>query len=316
MKSERKKGSRLRSALAILIIICTASLLCGCEQWEEIKDNLRSNYETEHAGQDVAAGDADSNDFISNVDSLDNGLPAYDGNNYVTVNGNVPDFSKDIFKDYTAYEVYGELDELGRATGGFGCLGKETMPAEGETRGDIASVHPSGWASGQNWERCHLIAWALSGENANEKNLITGTHYLNFDGMKPFEERTEEYIYKTGGHVFYQVVPMYEGDNLVASGVHMMAASAEDKGRALSFNVYLFNVTPNASINYMTGIVTTQEQAQQEARLYVVNTRSKVFHYPTCEGAQSIFEHNRKEVTATRVELTSQGYTPCGYCQP
>lgn len=267
------------------------------------------------------------------------GLPEYSGSNYVALNNNVPDFPGEMYdkaglvnsggkwktpgtlsgvdsRKLQPYEYYGELDELGRCTVAYGCLGLETMPPGGEERGDISSIHPSGWAKAQNWERAHLIAWALSNENANERNLITGTHYLNYDGMRPLEEEVEHYIWDTGNHVLYLAKPVFSGKEKVARGVNMMAWSVEDGGAGISFNVYCFNVTPGAEIDYNTGIVTTAEQAAQDARRYVINTRSGVFHYPSCDGAKQISARNRKEVTATRSELTSKGYTPCGYCEP
>ena len=267
-------------------------------------------------------------------------LPEYNGEHYVQVNGGVPAFPDEVYEKaglvrvngswqtegskagridagrLTPYEYYGELDSLGRCTVAYGCLGEETMPAEGEERGDISKIHPSGWAKAQGWERCHLIAWALSDENANERNLVTGTHYMNHDGMRPLEEETEHYIWNTGGHVLYMVRPWYSGDELVPRGVQMTAWSCEDQGEGVSFNVYCFNVTPGSEISYVNGVVTTEEQAAQGARLYVLNTRSGVFHYPSCDGAKSISKKNRKEVTATRVEMTDQGYIPCGYCEP
>lgn len=274
---------------------------------------------------------------ISDLDISD--LPEYNGKNYVVVNDNVPVFAETVYTDaglirngdrwktegtfkginsnkVVSYESYGKLDSFGRCTGAVGCLSNDTMPEQDEERGDISSIHPSGWAKAQNWERCHLIAWALSNENANERNLITGTHYLNYDGMRPLEEEVEHYIWNTGNHVLYEAIPYFAGSEKVARGVQMKAWSVEDDGDGISFNVYCFNVTPGAEINYETGIVTTAEQAAQSARLYVINKRSKVFHYPSCEGAQSISEWNREEVTATRSELTSKGYTPCGYCEP
>lgn len=267
-------------------------------------------------------------------------LPEYDGDHYVSVNDGVPEFPDDVYKKaslikdgdkfrtegslpgrvdqgkLTPYEYYGELDDRGRCTVAYGCLGSETMPQEGAERGDISAIHPSGWARGQNWERCHLIAWALGSENANPSNLITGTHYLNYDGMRPLEEEVEHYIWNTDNHVLYMARPWFSGNESVARGVQLTAKSIEDNGREISFNVYCFNVTPNASIDYNNGVVTTAEQASQEARLYVINKRSRVFHYPSCEGARSMSPHNREEVTATRTELTSQGYMPCGYCEP
>lgn len=266
-------------------------------------------------------------------------LPEFSGSNYVTLNDNKPVFPEEAYQEaglvneggkwktpgtlagidsgkLTPYEYYGDLDDLGRCTIAYGLLGLETMPPDGEERGDIGSVHPSGWAKAQNWERSHLIAWKLSNENANEKNLITGTHYLNYDGMRPLEEEVEHYIWDTGNHVLYLSKPVFAGKELVARGINMTAWSVEDGGEGISFNVYCFNVTPGAYIDYNTGIVTTEEQAARDARLYVINKRTGVFHYPSCEGAKQISSRNRKEVTATRFELTEKGYTPCGYCEP
>ena len=317
-----KPGSgRNRNLAVVLILIC-----CLCffaVKYCAVRNKDSSGAERQRSTA-VEAGPAASDDGAGNVAVIDpDDLPEYDGHHYVTVNGNVPEFPDDVTaKAYDAsgrpapYEYYGSLDDQGRCTAAYGCLGEETMPQEGMERGDISLIHPSGWAKAQNWERCHLIAWALSAEDANPCNLMTGTHYLNYDSMRPLEEEVEHYIWNTGNHVLYMVRPWFSGDELVARGVQMTARSVEDGGKGISFNVYCFNVTPNASIDYMTGIVTTEEQAAQEARLYVINKRSRVFHYPSCDGAKSMSPHNREEVTATRVELTSQGYIPCGYCEP
>lgn len=328
-KKNKNTKSRRGPALALLLII----LVAGAYLWfsnhrmgespRQTSDSVQQTEKTSTA-QESAGGD----------------LAEYNGSNYVEMNGGAPEFPDEVYekasliKDgdkwktkgnllgtvdsnkLTAYEYYSPLDGLGRCGVAYGCLGRETMPEEDAERGDISSVHPSGWARGQNWERCHLIAWSLSAENDNEGNLITGTHYLNYEGMRPFEEETSHYIWSTGNHVLYMAEPMYAGDELIARGVHMVGRSVEDNGKGLSFNIYCFNVTPGAEIDYKTGVVTTSEQAAQDARLYVINKRSKVFHYPSCDGAKEISEHNREEVTATRLELTSQGYMPCGACEP
>ena len=338
-RSKNKTNGRKRNCavLALILVVC----LCFAAVKYRADRNKAPGAADRQQNSSVEAGPAASGGDTADVPSLDaDHLPVYDGHHYVTVNGNAPEFPDDVYeraslvkdgdkyktegnlfgstdpRKLTPYEYYGSMDGLGRCTYAYGCLGEETMPEKGQERGDISSVHPSGWAKAQNWERCHLIAWALSAENDNPENLITGTHYLNYDGMRPLEEQVEHYIWNTGNHVLYMAVPWFSGDELVARGVQMTARSVEDNGAGIAFNVYCFNVTPGASIDYMTGIVTTEEQAKQEPRLYVINKRSKVFHYPSCEGAQSISPHNREEVTATRVELTSQGYTPCGYCEP
>ena len=344
--SRRKPGRVLVLVIllaAAFFLMSDAPLVKGARDALMQKLGYESVDESAEGQSGTDSGDekddeADEWDSSASIDPLD--LPEYNGQHYVKVNSGVPAFPDDVYeragliKDgddwktkgnllgtvdsnkLTPYEYYGSLDDLGRCTAAYGCLGEETMPQEGQERGDISSVHPSGWAKAQNWERCHLIAWALSAENANPSNLVTGTHYLNYDGMRPLEEEVEHYIWNTGNHVLYMAKPWFRDDELVPRGVQMIAKSVEDKGKGISFNVYCFNVTPEAEINYKTGVVTTSEQAVQDARTYVINTRSGVFHYPTCDGVKEMSEHNKKTVTATRTELTSQGYTPCGYCEP
>lgn len=188
-------------------------------------------------------------------------VPDFDGSPYVVINNDVPFFESE---DYTkeAYENYGELDFLGRCTAAMACLGRELMPTD--ERGDIGSIRPTGWMQAKYegiidskppylYNRCHLIAYCLTGENANEKNLITGTRYFNVEGMLPFEEQVADYLYRSKNHVLYRVTPIYEGNNLVASGVLMEAQSVEDNGKGLEFCVYCYNVQPGVIINYRTG---------------------------------------------------------------
>lgn len=194
-------------------------------------------------------------------------IPAYSGDAYVAINNNVPYFEE---SDYTteAYENYSELDSLGRCGVVTACLGKETMPAEDEERGSINNVTPSGWvqkrydadlvSGGWLYNRCHLIGWQLSAENDNERNLITGTRYFNAgnseeQGMLLFENMVADYIKETENHVLYRVTPVYEGNNLVASGILMEAYSVEDSGEGICFNVYFYNVQPGITIDYATG---------------------------------------------------------------
>lgn len=335
-KGNKHAGSRLIPALCILLVLL---LVAAGRFYFAKKETAQTQQSQQSVSAPAAPASQDGNaGEIASIDPA--ALPEYDGHYFVIVNGNVPEFPDDVYakasliKDgdkyetegnllgtvdsnkLTPYEYYGELDDLGRCTVAYGCLGSETMPQEGEERGDISGIHPSGWARGQDWERCHLIAWALGAENANPGNLVTGTHYMNYDGMRPLEELAEHYIWSTGDHVLYMAKPWFSGDELVPRGVQLCMRSVEDNGKGLSMNVYCFNVTPGASIDYTTGIVTTAEQASQAPRLYVINKRSRIFHYPSCEGAQTMSPHNREEVTATRVEMTAQGYTPCGYCEP
>lgn len=187
-----------------------------------------------------------------------NNLPAYSGEAYVELNDNVPSFSK---KDMTtkAFEKYSELDDLGRCGAAYANVCRETMPTE--ERGNIGMIKPSGWQTVKYdnvdgkylYNRCHLIGYQLTAENANEKNLITGTRYLNIEGMLPFENMVADYIDETDNHVLYRVTPIFKGDNLLASGVQMEAYSVEDKGKGVSFNVYCYNVQPGIEINYSDG---------------------------------------------------------------
>ena len=208
-------------------------------------------------------------------------IPAYSGSPYVAVNNNVPFFT-DNEMTTTAFENYSSLDTLGRCGVAYANVCTETMPTE--ERGAIGSVKPSGWhtvkydiVSGKYlYNRCHLIGYQLSAENANTKNLITGTRYLNVEGMLPFENMVADYIKETNNHVLYRVTPMFDGNNLVASGVLMEAKSVEDNGDGILFNVYCYNVQPGITIDYATGDSaldgTTPEQTKQESKK--TNTKS------------------------------------------
>lgn len=245
---------------------------------------------------------------------------------YMTVNGNVPEFSEE---EITAesFEYYSELDALGRCGIALACVGTDLMPME--KRGNISRVKPTGWHStrydfidGNNlYNRCHLIAYQLSGENANEKNLITGTRYMNVSGMLPFEEQVGDYVRETGNHVMYRVTPVFEGDNLIADGVQMEALSVEDDGEGVSYNVYVFNIQPGIDIDYATG--ESKESAMQEeadaageGTDYVLNTNTKKFHLPSCGSAKNIRQENKEEYTGSRQQLVETGYEPCGSCKP
>jgi len=185
-------------------------------------------------------------------------IPAYSDIAYVEIDGNVPGFTEaDITEE--SFETYAELDELGRCGVALACVGRDIMPTE--ERGSISRVKPTGWVQNQYefvdgeslYNRCHLIAHQLTGEDANWMNLITGTRYMNVEGMLPFENMVADYVKETGNHVLYRVTPIFEGENLVASGVQMEALSVEDNGEGVSFNVYCYNVQPGVEIDYATG---------------------------------------------------------------
>ncbi|MFR7590676.1 MAG: DNA/RNA non-specific endonuclease [Longibaculum sp.] len=185
-------------------------------------------------------------------------IPKYSGKAYIEINDNVPYFNED---DLTkkSFEKYSELDSLGRCGKAYANVSKKTMSTE--KRGSIGQVKPSGWQTKKYdfvdgkylYNRCHLIGYQLTGENANNKNLITGTRYMNTQGMLPFENKVANYVKETNHHVLYRVTPIYEGDNLVASGVLMEAMSVEDQGLDIEFNVFVYNVQPGVTINYKNG---------------------------------------------------------------
>ena len=185
-------------------------------------------------------------------------IPAYSGDAYVVINENVPFFTDKEITDQS-YESYSALDMYGRCGVTIACIGQDIMPTE--ERGAIGMIKPSGWHTVKYdivdgkylYNRCHLIGYQLSGENANEKNLITGTRYLNVVGMLPFENEVADYVEETGKHVMYRVTPIFEGNNLVASGVEMEALSVEDNGQGVCFHVYVYNVQPGITIDYATG---------------------------------------------------------------
>lgn len=257
---------------------------------------------------------------------------AYDGKPYVVINDNDPDFT-DADMTTTSFESYGELDGLGRCTTAFANIGKDLMPAE--KRGSIGEVKPTGWQTAKYdnvdgkylYNRCHLIGYQLTGENANEKNLITGTRYLNVDGMLPFENMVADYIKETNNHVLYRVTPVFSGDNLVASGVQMEAKSVEDNGDGILFNVYCFNAQPGIAIDYATGdshqddsIVADASKsttaAEANVQTYVLNTNTKKFHKESCNSAKSMDTSNKRIYTGSRQEIIDMGYEACGVCKP
>lgn len=262
-------------------------------------------------------------------------IPAYAGDPYVVINDNNPFFTEEeIAKATTSWEEYGDMDELGRCSMCWASVGKDIMPT-GE-RGSIGSVKPTGWhtvkydfVNGKYlYNRSHLIGWQLTGENANEKNLVTGTRSFNVDGMLPFENMVADYVREDDGHVLYRVTPMFDGDDLVCRGVLMEAISVEDNGDSVLFNVFVYNVQPGVKINYATGESSLDdgqtaetgdsdsEAAADTSTTYVINISSMKFHKEDCSSISSMNQANKKVVTSTRDELVSEGYSPCGICKP
>lgn len=241
----RKKGYKSKYNLVISIITLILIIFIGYYE---------NKYGTDVDGnQNVQVSESIQKSF--NLDDI----PEFDGKTpYVIINNNEPNFPEEDFNS-NSFEKYSELDSLGRCGVAYANVSKETMPTE--ARGEISKVKPTGWHTVKYdcvegkylYNRCHLIGYQLTAENANKQNLITGTRYLNVDGMLPFENQVAEYVKQENGHVLYRVTPIFEGNNLVPNGVQMEAESVEDKGKKVKFNVYAFNVQPNIKIDYLTG---------------------------------------------------------------
>lgn len=287
-------------------ILCLCVFLAGCG----------------NAADKPAAPDSKGSTAAADISSI----PAYTNKPYVVLNNNQPFFAADDFTT-KSFEKYSKLDSLGRCGVAFANVGKDTMPKE--KRGSIGQVKPSGWQTAKYdfvdgkylYNRCHLIGYQLTAENANERNLITGTRYLNVQGMLPFENMVADYVKETGNNVLYRVTPIFKGSNLVADGVQMEAKSVEDKGEGICFNVYCYNVQPGVEIDYATGksrLAKNDVKADDKAKAqsYILNTGSHKFHKPECNGAKQISAKNRKEYSGSKDELLKSGYSPCSICNP
>ena len=306
----------------LCVLFCGTFLFFGCGQAENAAvSETQDVIVEEEAPEQQATSDL----------QLDE-LPAYSGQPYVTVNGNVPLFTEEEIsqaQSLGSFETYSDLDTLGRCGTAYANIGQDLMPTE--DRESISEVIPSGWENesydfvdgGWVYNRCHLIGFQLTGENANEENLITGTRYMNVDGMLPFENMVADYIKETGNHVLYRVSPIFTGNNLLADGVLMEGYSLEDGGDGILFCVYCYNVQPGVSIDYATGenhLDTGQDQektaAGEQEETYILNTNTKKYHRPDCSSVEDMKANNRQDYTGTREDLIAQGYSPCGNCDP
>lgn len=300
----------MRKKLLLLISVIVI-VLSGCTNDETtIKDTIYKVQETiEYSG-------------IS--------IPAYAGEPWVVINNNKPMFED--FTDTSEFELYSELDELGRCGVAFANICQNIMPTE--ERGEIGHIKPSGWhtikydcVDGKYlYNRCHLIGYQLAGENANEKNLITGTRYLNIQGMLDFENDVASYVKSTNNHVLYRVTPVFIADELVARGVVMEGYSVEDSGKGIEFCVFAYNVQPDVYINYADGSSSYDsfvQTAPAETKVYhkgdtvyIVNRNTHKFHLESCSYADSISEENREVFEGEIDWLLDNNYTPCGVCKP
>lgn len=267
-KNSRKKKNSLGLTGVLVILVIAGLIKAGTN--DSLPDTQTTEAVTVQAQDSTSQTDAiqmSSEEAASLAEAHINtaleafaneAIPEYSGNPYVELNGNVPYFTDEELST-TAFELYSELDSLGRCGACYANICKEIMPTE--ERGSIGMVKPTGWHTVKYdcitdrylYNRCHLIGYQLAGENANEKNLITGTRYLNVDGMLPFENEVADYVDETDNHVLYRVTPVFSDDNLVASGVIVEAKSVEDKGAGVQFNVYCYNVQPGISIDYIDG---------------------------------------------------------------
>ena len=338
--------NKLAAALALLLVTCC--LLVGCDMGNlpvDLPTGQTNGSQTEAAtvadtnAAPETGGEADGEQTLAGSDSAlevpaltlpafaPSDAPAYEGNPFAAINGNVPFFTTNQITA-ESYEYYSPLDDLGRCGITVASVGQDMMPTE--DRESISSVKPSGWQSvkydaslvsgGYLYNRAHLIGFQLCGENANELNLITGTRYLNIDGMLPFENMVADYVKETGNHVLYRVTPIYTGDNLVAEGVLMEGWSVEDNGEGICFNVYAYNVQPGITIDYATGESRLSDEPWETQapveKDYVLNTKTKKFHNTWCGSVADMSEDNKGEFHGFRSELIEQGYAACGSCNP
>lgn len=343
-----KNSSSRRGAVlfVLLLTLCMIFTSCGSELTSSVSGAAGKSSSGTQTEQSSDSGGSAQTQSAGNSSFSISDIPAYSGDPYVAIADNVPDFSS---ADLTAqsYEHYSDLDSLGRCGVCTASVGQDLMPTE--KRGSIGMVKPTGWHTVKYdfvdgkylYNRCHLIGYQLTAENANEKNLITGTRYLNVDGMLPFENMVADYVKETGNHVLYRVTPVFTGSNLVADGVHMEAESVEDSGSGVMFNVFCYNVQPGVTIDYATGeshlsgdsadnsgttsaagtAASSQsgadsKSAQSAVQEYVINTNTMKFHHPDCSAVSRMNNSNKQTVTESRDQLISEGYEPCGLCKP
>ncbi len=304
------KHTNLKLLLGSLLLSLSL-LFGGCGADESTNQNTRMSNETSDKLSDTPSTSYD-------LESI----PEYSGEPYVTIHDNVPFFSEEELTT-DSFETYSELDDLGRCGTAYANICEEIIPTE--KRGKIGMIKPSGWHTVKYtgidgnylYNRCHLIGYQLSAENANEKNLITGTRYLNVTGMLPFENMVADYVKETGNHVLYRVTPIYNQENLVADGVLMEAQSIENND--LAFCVYCYNVQPGIEIDYHTGdskSSQTEQPSKTSEDLYVLNRNTKKFHRPDCSSVQDIKPKNKQEFSGNTKALIQQGYSPCKNCNP
>lgn len=329
MKSKRLIAILLALSMILALSACDNAGQPANETGQPSHSNIQS-VNPDEAKTDTANASTQNYEIVLPDGSV---VEHWNGNDpWVEINRNTPFFSDTDKTRTDAFETYSDLDDLGRCGTAYANICLEIMPTE--ERGEIGSVRPSGWHTiryndlipgNYLYNRCHLIGFQLAGENANELNLITGTRYLNIDGMLDFENEIDDYVEETGNHVLYRVTPIFHQDNLVCDGVLMEAHSVEDNGSGVSFCVFAYNSQPGIVIDYATGDSwradgknqsEVEEGISGEKHDYILNTNSGKFHLPDYENAASISEKNRLEITQTLQAMLDAGYSPCGNCHP
>lgn len=319
---------KVRGLTKTLLLFSLFASLAGCGGAEATASGSAPTPVSGHEVSETVSESAPS-ESAGEIDIAD--IPEYSGSPYVEVSGNVPSFTDADLS--SPAETYTPLDSLGRCGSAMAIVSLETMPAE--ERGSIGMVKPSGWhtvryddliADRYLYNRCHLIGYQLTGENANERNLITGTRHLNVEGMLPFENEVADYVERTGNRVLYRVTPVFVGGELVARGVQMEARSVEDGGAGVSFNVFCHNVQPGIEIDYGTGESRRSQTAvdaggsdsdvHSEGTAYILNIDSGKFHLPDCPSVGKMADHNKRDIACAYDEMIANGYSPCGNCRP
>ena len=314
--NELTKSKTLKSVMTGMLFVafsCMVATGCGNTEalsQEQEKESETSDTESEATNEPAAQSVHTQPSTEVTISVAD--IPAYAGDPYVTINDNVPQFLETDLAT-SSYEYYSDLDDLDRCGVVYACIGTDLMPTE--ERGNIGSVKPSGWHTVKYdivdgkylYNRCHLIGYQLSGENANINNLITGTRYLNVEGMLPFENMVADYVKETGNHVLYRVAPVFEGDNLVASGVQIEAQSVEDQGEGILFNVYCYNVQPGVTIDYATGDSVLAENAEAQSNTATSNDGASQQNAVTQSNAATSNEAASQQETTTQDGTAVQG---------
>lgn len=328
--------------VSVLLAICLLFSGCGIDGSNpqgtgpsQITSSTSSPDSFENNESSNISTPSDTNDNTNQTQSgskpvsLDS-IPAYSGKAYVYINNGNPGFSDSDLKT-KSYEYYSPRDRLGRCGVVHACIGRDIMPTE--DRGSIGMVKPTGWHTVKYdcvdgkylYNRCHLIGFQLTGENANEENLITGTRYMNVTGMLPFENMVSDYVKETGNHVMYRVTPLFKGNNLLAHGVQMEAYSVEDDGDGICFNVFVYNVQPQITIDYATGESSyngtviepdDDDDYQTQSASYILNKNTKKIHLPSCYSVDQMKESNKEYYTGDIDDLLGHGYSRCKNCNP